>query len=178
MSVANVRWKLDQAENAGISAGTDFGDEGIKADVIAESTTNAGVTIDGVILKDYTAKTSGTIALTSVTGVLGYTASSTVTQATSKATGVTIHAAAGQITMSNASLAAGAEVTFIVTNSRVGPKDVVALSLQTTGATAGAYTATVNEVGTGVFSITVSNTTAGALGEALVINFMVLAVTG
>ena len=98
-----------------------------------------------------------------------------VTQATNKSTGVTLNNRSGAITRDNAALAAAAEVTFIVTNSTVVATDVVILSIQTTGATAGAYTAEVNEVGAGVFSVTVSNASAGSLSEAVIINFVVIA---
>jgi hypothetical protein len=113
------------------------------------------------------------MARTHFAGPLVTTNYGTVTQATSKSTGVTVNAASGQITMNNASLAAAAEVSFTVTNSYVKATDVVAVSIKS-GATAGAYAITVDAVATGSFQISISNQSAGALGEAIVINFVIL----
>ena len=57
--------------------------------------------------------------------LVGPTTGGTVTQASSKATGVTLNTESGQITMNNATLNAGVEVTFAVTNSKVSSTDVV-----------------------------------------------------
>lgn len=53
-----------------------------------------------------------------------------VTQLTNKATGVTINKATGQITTAAAALAAGAEVTFRVTNSAVKATDVPVVAIR------------------------------------------------
>ncbi len=105
----------------------------------------------------------------------GYTtgAGGTVTQATNKSTGVTLSRASGQITMNNAALAAGAEVTFTVTNTLVAATDVIVVNHGSAG-TAGSYLVGVSEVGAGSFKVTVSNVSAGALSEAIVINFAVI----
>lgn len=113
------------------------------------------------------------MARTHFSGPLVTTNFGTVTQATSKSTGVTLDAAAGQITMNNASLAAAAEVSFTVTNSKVKSTDTVNLNIKS-GATAGAYSAFVDAVADGSFQISVTNQSAGALGEAIVINFVVI----
>lgn len=97
----------------------------------------------------------------------------TVTQATNKATGVTLDKAAGAITMNNASLAAATEVSFTVTNSKVKATDVPVVAIAS-GGTAGAYSVNVDAVAAGSFQVSVSNLTAGALGEALVLNFVVV----
>jgi hypothetical protein len=95
-----------------------------------------------------------------------------VTQETNKATGVTLSKPCGQITTADASLAGGAEVSFVVTNTFVAATDVVAVSIAS-GASTGTYVASVSAVAAGSFTVTLSNlgTTAG---EALVINFVVL----
>jgi hypothetical protein len=98
---------------------------------------------------------------------------STVTQGTSKSTGVTINKAAGTITMHNASLAAAGEVGFTVTNSKVKATDVPVVAIKS-GATADSYHTQVDAVADGSFRISVSNLTAGALGEALVLNFVIV----
>lgn len=116
---------------------------------------------------------SGTIQ--SSGGAIGYTtgAGGTVTQATNKATGVTINELSGQITTNNASLAAATEVSFVVTNSTVAATDVVVASIAS-GGTLGAYSTQVSATSAGSFTITLSNLTGGSLGEALVINYVVI----
>jgi hypothetical protein len=122
----------------------------------------------------------GPLASTSTPTVTPYTvpvsyltSTGTVTQITSKATGVTLNAYNGVITMNNAALAAGAEVSFTVTNSAVGATDVIVASIAS-AATAGAYTCTVDAVASGSFRLSIGNVSAGSLSEAIVINFIVL----
>lgn len=100
-------------------------------------------------------------------------AGAAVTQATSKSTGVTINAPCGAITTHNAALAAGAEVGFTVTNSQVAATDVVVVCIKS-GATADSYGTTVDAVAAGSFRVSLTNLSAGSLGEALVINFAVI----
>lgn len=113
-------------------------------------------------------------ALTSTVSI-GYAtgAGSTVTQLTSKATGVTLNKACGQITMHNASLAATTSVSFTLTNSAIAATDVVIVNIAS-GATTNSYITTVQAVAAGSCSITLRNYTAGALGEAVVLNFAVI----
>lgn len=96
-----------------------------------------------------------------------------VTQITSKSTGVTLNTVSGAITMQGAALAAGAKVSFVVTNSVVAATDVVVPSVKS-GGTASAYRAAVTAVAAGSFTITVENITAGSLSEAPIINFAVV----
>jgi len=99
---------------------------------------------------------------------------SAVTQITSRTTGVTINDIAGTITTDATSLAAGAEATFIVTNSKVKAGSVIPLSLQTASAT-GLSLAFVSAVAAGSFSITLTNLHASTADtSASVINFVVL----
>ena len=97
----------------------------------------------------------------------------TVTQATNKSTGVTLNTRCGQITMNNASLGAGAEVAFTLTNSTIDATDVVVVSIAS-GGTSAAYATSVTATGAGSCEITISNLTAGSLGEAVVLNFAVI----
>jgi len=109
------------------------------------------------------------------TGEIGYTAAAqgTVTQATSKSTGVTLNKSAGQITLNAASLAATTTVTFTLTNSTISAKDIVILSIAS-GGTAGAYNAYVSGLAAGSVVLALRNVTAGALAEAVVLNFAIL----
>lgn len=81
---------------------------------------------------------SDAITITSGLGVLavaptglgyGTGAGGTVTQLTSKATAVTLNKPTGQITMSNASLAAGASVTFQLNNNLLSATDTLIVQI-------------------------------------------------
>ena len=105
--------------------------------------------------------------------LIGPTDGGTVTQATNKSTGVTLNTESGQITMNNAALAAAAEVSFTVTNSKIAATDVVVACHGSAG-TAGAYIVSANGIAAGSFKITVSNVSGGSLSEAIVINYVAL----
>jgi len=106
---------------------------------------------------------------------LGYTpaAQGTVTQATSKSTAVTLNKSAGRITMNNASLGATTNVSFTLNNNLISSNDVLILNIAA-GATAASYNLWVDSLGAGTASITLRNTTAGALAEAVGINFAII----
>lgn len=110
-------------------------------------------------------------------GLIGYTvgAGGTVTQATDKTTAVTLNKPCGQITMNNASLGAGATVYFSINNSLVAAGDIIALSFAPgTFATSGTYQAWPDIAQAGFFVVNVKNNTAGALSEAIGINFAII----
>lgn len=113
--------------------------------------------------------------LFTVTGGIGYKSGGggTVTQLTSKSTGVTLNKPSGQVTMNNAALAAGAKVSFVVTNSTVGANDGVLVWI-VSGGTANAYRAEVTAIGSGSFTATVENITGGSLSEAPIIGFALM----
>lgn len=134
-------------------------------------TTILDVTSSGIEVTGTAALSSGNLSLTS--GTIDLNDGGTVTQGTSKSTGVTLNTHSGQITMHNAALAAAAEITFTVTNSKVGAYDVVVVNHGSAG-TAGAYVIGVSTIASGSFKVTVGNTTTGALGEAIVIHFAVI----
>lgn len=106
---------------------------------------------------------------------LGYTtaAQGTVTQATDKSTAVTLNNSAGRITMNAASLAASTAVSFTLNNSLISANDIVITNISA-GGTAGAYTTYVSSMTTGSAVITLRNMTAGALAEAVVVNFALI----
>ena len=89
---------------------------------------------------------------------IGYAAGAqgAVTQLTSKSTGVTLNKSAGRITMNDAALAAGAAVSFVLTNSAISINDtiIVNVSSNTTGSAAGAYTTYVSYLAAGSALIT------------------------
>lgn len=125
--------------------------------------------------------TAGTIAIangitSTGTAGIGYAtgAGGTVTQATNRSTGVTINKISGAITTNNTSLAAGAEATFVITNSTVAVGDVILISSRS-GQTANTSIAVVTAVAAGSFSITLSNlNSATADTGAMIINFCVI----
>ena len=136
--------------------------------------TITGATIDNSVIGGTTAAAvTGTTIYAS--SELGYNASAqgTVTQATSKSTGVTLNKSAGQITMNAASLAASTTVLFTLTNSTLTAKDVLIVNVGS-GGTSGAYWPYVANVAAGTAVIGVYNNTAGALAEAIVINYAVI----
>ena len=106
---------------------------------------------------------------------LGYTAAAqgTVTQATSKSTAVTLNKSAGRITLNAASLGATTNVSFTLNNSLISTNDVLILNVAAS-ATAASYNLWVDSLNNGSASITLRNTTAGALAEAVVINFALI----
>lgn len=108
-------------------------------------------------------------------GTLGYATGSggTVTQATSKSTGVTLNKATGQITMNAAALAAGASVSFSVTNSLTATADTILANVGAGGFGAN-YTVHVTYCGAGGFGLSVTNISGGSLSEAVVINFAIV----
>jgi hypothetical protein len=118
---------------------------------------------------------AGKITSAGATAGIGYAtgAGGTVTQATDKSTGVTLNKVTGQITTHNATLDAGAEVGFTVTNSAVAATDVVIVNIAS-GATADSYNVGIDAVASGSFRITLTNVSASNLGEAIVLNFAVL----
>lgn len=137
----------------------------------AISTANGGgASISGSVTS------GGLIASTSQTSGIGYTtgAGGTVTQATSKATGVTLNRVCGTITTAADSLAATTGVTFTVTNSAVAINDVVLVNLRSGYTNHTDYEVTVGGNAAGSFVITIYNRTAGALAQALVLNFAVI----
>jgi len=110
---------------------------------------------------------------------LGYSAAAqgAVTQLTDKSTGVTLNKSAGRITMNNAALAAGAAVSFILTNNLISANDtiIVCVSSNTTGSAAGAYTTYVSYLAAGSALITLRNLTAAtSYSEAVIINFTII----
>jgi len=113
------------------------------------------------------------------TAEIGYAASGqgTVTQITSKSTGVTLNKSAGRITMNDAALAAGAAVSFVLTNSTISINDtiIVNVSSNTTGSALGAYTTYVSYLASGSALITLRNLTAAtSYSEAVIINFAIV----
>ena len=162
-------------------------DGGTGASTAAAARTNLGlgtiatqdsnnVTISGgTITGSYIAFTALGAATVQATGSLGYAtgAGGTQTQGTSKSTGVTLDKISGQITMHNATLNAGTSVSFTLTNSTILSTDAVIVNIAS-GATTNAYTITVDAVATGSCRIHLRNESAGNLGEALVLNFIIL----
>ena len=100
----------------------------------------------------------------------------TVTQLTSKSQGVTVNAKCGVVTMHNASLASNSAIQVTMTNSAISGTDVVNVN-QGTGGTAGSYQAHCVSVAAGSAIFRVVNTSAGSLGEAVTLNFVVIDTT-
>jgi len=108
-------------------------------------------------------------------GAIGYEtgAGGAVTQGTDKTTAVTLNKLCGTITMHAESLAAGAETGFTLTNSTIAATDVVVVCIKGVG-TVSSYQISVDGVATGSCHITLANLSAGALAEAITVNFVVI----
>jgi hypothetical protein len=106
-------------------------------------------------------------------GKFGYEDGSggTVVQATSKSTAVTLNKLTGQITMHNAVLNAGAVVSFTLNNTTIEASDLLLVNI--VASTAGAYVVNANCIG-GAATITLSNISAGNLGEAVQLRYAVI----
>ena len=108
-------------------------------------------------------------------GGLGYGTGSggTVTQLTNKGTGVTLNRPSGQIVTNNASLAASGVVSFLMTNSTIASSDVVVVNV--VGAASGLqnYQVWASTAAGGAY-ILLRNISAGALAEAVTLNYTVI----
>lgn len=100
-------------------------------------------------------------------------AGGTVTQTGNKSTAVTLNKLTGEITMTNASLAAGAVVTFVLNNNQILAGDQL-LVTHHSGGTIGPYLLNGRVTGAGAGSIAVRNTSAGSLSEAIVLKVTVI----
>lgn len=111
------------------------------------------------------------------TGSVGFKAGGggTITQITSKATSVTLNKPSGEIVTHNASVGAGTTVAFAFLNSTIGANDVVIVKRKS-GGTNLAYRIDTDVIGAGFCNVTIQNTTAGALAEAITLTFIVLKV--
>lgn len=120
---------------------------------------------------DAVAITGGAIYMAN--GYIGYApgAGGQVTQITSKATGVTLDKITGQITTHNAALAAGAVVSFTLTNNQAGSTDLI-IPNHISGGTIGAYLIQGRCI-SGAVVIYITNISAGSLSEALIIRYAI-----
>ena len=120
----------------------------------------------------------GKVVSIAPTAGIGYAtgAGGTGTQSSSKSTTVTLSPSAcicGQITMNNAALNAATIVSFALTDSAIAATDVIVAN-HISGGTLGAYTINARATGAGTAAFDVRNNTAGALSEAIVIQFAVI----
>lgn len=130
----------------------------------------------GDLVLDNDLTVPGDLAVTGTgtfTGKIGYAGGGSVTQLTSKATGVTLDELTGDITMNAAALAAGVNVSFVLTSNKIAAGDVMILN-HISGGTLGAYHLN-GRCAAGSATIDVRNLTAGSLSEAIVLRFAVLA---
>jgi hypothetical protein len=114
---------------------------------------------------------SGGHLSTSSTQPIGYATGSgaEVTQLTSKATGVTVTTPAGRIFTHNASLAAGASVSFIVTFSGSPERAILVANTASTDYRVETFSASAT-----FHTIKLTNTSAGALAVSVGINYVFL----
>jgi 1-aminocyclopropane-1-carboxylate deaminase/D-cysteine desulfhydrase-like pyridoxal-dependent ACC family enzyme len=75
--------------------------------------------------------------------------------------------------MNNAELAANTAVSFTLTNTIISANDAIIVNVSG-GGTAAAYTVYISSMTAGSAVVTLRNLTAGALSEAVVINFAII----
>ena len=142
--------------------GTDvvtIGTQGIEAGSFKPGTIVAADFADGALIEN------------SVNGIgYGVGAGGTVTQATSKSTAVTLNKPCGIITMNAASLAAGANVGFVLHNSLVSSQDVFVVGALNSAN----YRVEWMYAITGQVGIRVTNISAGPLADALNLPFVII----
>lgn len=97
----------------------------------------------------------------------------TVTQATNKSTSVTLNKVTGRITMAGDSLAAGATVSFTLANNQLAVTDTLICNGVFISVNPNSYRIEVGRVLSTQADIRVTNITAGALAEALVLQFYI-----
>lgn len=117
---------------------------------------------------------SGKVLVTGATG-LGYGtgAGGSVTQATNKSTAVTLNTPTGQIATHAASLAANTVVTFTFSNSLLTIRDTVILTLNQSTTDTDSYNVWCS-VNNGTAQVHLKNISAGALANAVYINFAII----
>jgi hypothetical protein len=147
----------------------------ISATTASTSSTTGALIVAGGVGVAGNINSAGSIRSVSTSAGIGYGtgAGGTISQDTDKSTSVELNRICGRITMNSATLNAGDEVSFTLTNSAIAATDVVAVCIAS-GATAGAYNVQVDAVGAGSCRISVGNVSAGNLGEAIVLNFVVI----
>lgn len=161
----------NSASSANTSA-TNASNSAAEASTSAGSASSAAIEAQNAI----TAIQGGTYKVTSPTGTIGYAAGSggAVTQTTSKSTAVTINRPTGQITMHNASLAPGASVSFTLNNSLLGLYDSIACAVAGGSVDPDVYRVFWRMGGGGAVRIIITNTSASALAESVLLNFAVI----
>ena len=147
---------------------------------IGASNGNANISINGtsnvvvVSSSKVTVNNTGGVELIDG-GTVGYGvgAGGTVSQSGNKSSGVTLNKPSGEITMQNTSLGADTSVSFTLTNSTIGAKDVLILNIVGGVTTPGTYNLDAN-CASGSATVTVRNVTAGSLSEAIVLRYVVI----
>lgn len=134
-------------------------------------------TLSAAAITATTIAASSSVLSSSPSTGIGYAtgAGGTVTQGSGsgKATAVTLSKITGEVTTDAAALGAATNVTFVLTNTAIGANDLVAVE-HLSGGTAGAYIVYSSGVSAGSCSITIRNTTAGSLSQAIVLKVVVI----
>lgn len=155
---------------AGIANGTS------NVQVLANSSVLVSIanTANVVTVNANTVSTTAGIVSTSAGAGIGYStgAGGAVTQLNSKSDAVSLNAVCGQITMDAATLNAATTVSFVLNNTAINAGDVLILN-HVSGGTAGSYALNA-QAAADQATINVRNITAGNLGEAIVIGFVVI----
>ncbi len=160
----------------GTSAVIDTGTSGTKVSLLDGANTWSGANGFQAVTATSVAAT-GLVKSSSASAGIGYAtgAGGTVTQGTNKGTDVTLDKTCGTIITHNASLAGNASISFAVNNSAVLATDAINVTLAS-GHTVNSYRVHPDGVSAGQFRVLISNITAGALAQALTLNFAIIRV--
>lgn len=140
----------------------------LSANITANVSTFTSVSSTGNVI-------SGGNILATDGGAVGYTtgAGGTVSQSGNKSSGVTLNKLSGEITMQATNLAADTTVSFTLTNSTIGARDLMVLNIVGGAVTPCCYNLDANCT-TGSAVVSIRNLTSGTLGEALVLRYAVI----
>lgn len=141
------------------------------ATITSATITSATITTASISTLSVSSQTvSGSMISISPSGGIGYGAGagSTVTQSSNKSTAVTINAISGHIVLNNASLGAGATVSFTMTNSAIAANDLIFTNVNSVS-----YSAKTTNGFTGSAVCTITNLTASPQTDAPTISFIV-----
>ena len=164
----------DTSGTLNIVTGSGSGANAITIDASQNVTVAGTATITGGISGNLSI--NGNASVISASSTLGYGAGAggTVTQATNKSTAVTLNKPTGQITMSNAALAAGTSVSFVLNNTLISGADIIIVNTSVTAVDGRSYRVEAINNGAGSATLRVTNITGGSLSEALALNFAVI----
>jgi|GEM_PF-3768595 len=159
---------------SGTVAASDLSGAALPSSIVSSSLTSFGAAPNIGAATGTSLAVTGQV--TSSSGGIGYAVGNggAVTQSgSSKSTAVSLNKMTGDITTNTGAVAAGAVVTFTLSNSMIGANDVIHLQHQSGGANFGSY-ALAGRTAAGSATIAIRNLSGSSLSEAIVIKFIII----